>query len=58
MDDDNLFIGEETEAIDDEGIVAKRTGLLTCARSVGKCRCFRFVFGFGFFVFAFLIFCD
>ena len=45
------------EAIDDEGIVAKRTGLLTCARSVGKCRCFRFVFVFGFFVFAFLIFC-
>ena len=39
MDDDNLFIGEETEAIDDEGIVAKRTGLLTCAQSVGKCRC-------------------
>ena len=27
------------EAIDDEGIVAKRTGLLTCAGSVGKCRC-------------------
>ena len=41
MDDDNLFIGEETEAIDDEEIAAKRTGLLTCAGSVGKCKCTR-----------------
>ena len=38
-DDDNLFVEEEMEAIDDEGIAAKRTGLLTCARSVGKCKC-------------------
>ena len=28
------------EAIDDKGIAAKMTGLLTCARSVGKCGCF------------------
>ena len=27
------------EAIDDEGIAAKRMGLLTCAKSVGKCKC-------------------
>ena len=38
-DDDNLFVEEEMEAIDDEGIAVKRTGLLTCAKSVGKCKC-------------------
>ena len=51
MDDDNFFVGEEMEAIDDEGIAAKRTGLLTCVGSVGKCRCLDLDFNFLFLFF-------
>ena len=34
-----MFVEEEMEAIDDERIAAKRTGLLTCVGSVRNCRC-------------------
>ena len=43
------------EAIDDERIAAKRTGLLTCVGSVGNCRCLDLDLDFLFFLFNILL---